>query len=611
MEDVASKAIKSLPQHPSSSVCTMSYSDNGSDPTLKSNDTMHNVMPSLPDVWGRCHAYIELKGRYCRQMPVPLDGISINNNQPRYCGNHMHLLRECLAISEPEQAHDLDISEERNNNAKKPRAVDRRNKHRGDRVPCPIDPSHFIFEGMTSKHVLICPAVKRKQELADKDYFCEGINLGGYGDMGHASSVGGGQCTISESKEVKKLAHAVLRVFHHLFLSESVASEQFTLTDRQLQNISESDIYNALPETDLSWAEDDECSMATIQSTEEVHNGDNQAIDKKDLGRLTSIITKHRVNAGGPRHLRQIASILGHARRVGLISTTEAGKADAMNSPLIVEMGAGRGMTGLVVAGAMAASLDADTSTRVSLCLVERSGTRRKAERKIRTAEGYSTGDCLRLDLVDIARVKCDLADVDMSKALEFQLGSVVFSKTVMIAKHLCGAGTDLAIRSIRNLGSIDGCVMATCCHGLCSWNDYVGRDCLLGLFRGKSGGLTTFGEDHFNMLKRWTSAAVSEERLPASGLESTIVDNNNNKTKEHHNVGQAEDKGLQSNIFALSKELGLSCGGKGLGRACQRLIDYGRCDYMKGRGFRVNLVHYVPSDVTPQNALIVATKEV
>ena len=58
-----------------------------------------------------------------------------------------------------------------------------------------------------------------------------------------------------------------------------------------------------------------------------------------------------------------------------------------------------------------------------------------------------------------------------------------------------------------------------------------------------------------------------------------------------------------------FSIELGLSCGGKGLGRAVQRIIDYGRCDYLKGRGFKVNMVHYVPPDVTPQNALIVATR--
>ncbi|KAL3781193.1 hypothetical protein ACHAW5_007005 [Stephanodiscus triporus] len=577
---------------------------NTSRPTSQSIEAVDYAIPSLPEGWVRCHAYNELKRRYCRQMPVPLSGECIDTNRPRYCGNHMHLLDECLINRGIEHARDVDLSVERIEKAKRPRAVDRKNKYRGKRVPCPIDPSHLIFEGAISKHALVCPAVKRRQELAGKEYFCEGINLGGFGDMGHASSNMRSEGILPELEEAKKLAFAVLRIFHRLFLSDNAASNHSTLTNQQLQNITESEIYNALPEGDLSGVEEGTCMVVPIQSAEEVQSGEQRANQTFGLGQLTSAITKHRVNAGGPRHLHQIASILGHARCEGLISTTKAEKAETVNNPLIVEMGAGRGMTGLVVAGSMAAN----TSSRVSLCLVERSGTRRKAETRVRSAEGYSTEDCLRLDLVDITRVKCDLADVDMSKALKFQLGSVEFSKTIMVAKHLCGVGTDLAIKSIRNLGSIDGCVMATCCHGLCSWNDYVGRNCLLGLFCGESGGLTAFGEDRFNMLKRWTTAAVAEERPPASGNDANKFDDNG--PKEHHYEGQADDeKGLRSSIFTISKELGLSCGGKGLGRACQRLIDYGRCDYMKGRGFKVNMCHYVPQNVTPQNALIVASR--
>jgi tRNA:m4X modification enzyme len=78
---------------------------------------------------------------------------------------------------------------------------------------------------------------------------------------------------------------------------------------------------------------------------------------------------------------------------------------------------------------------------------------------------------------------------------------------------------------------------------------------------------------------------------------------------RESHYAGGHAEEGLRSNIFALSKELGLACGGKGLGRACQRLIDYGRCEYLRGRGFTVKLCHYVPRVVTPQNALIVASR--
>lgn len=49
------------------------------------------------------------------------------------------------------------------------------------------------------------------------------------------------------------------------------------------------------------------------------------------------------------------------------------------------------------------------------------------------------------------------------------------------------------------------------------------------------------------------------------------------------------------------------------MGRACQRLIDYGRCDYMKEAIFqndqvKVGISHYVKDTVTPQNAMLYAS---
>jgi tRNA:m4X modification enzyme len=530
----------------------------------------------------------------------------------------MHLLEE-----------DDDCMERNDNSAvvavksKRPRGglttdrVGRRIAFRGKRVPCPIDPSHFIFEGDIPKHILICPKVKCQQELAGKEYYCKGINLGGFGDM--ERRVGRDLASPDDDRknessnieldETSKLAYAVLRVFHHLFLAKNDGKSNATLSIKQLQNITESEIYNALPESDLSVMEEKIDSVTPSLSVAEVQSKEPSVRP----GRLTTTIAKHNINAGGSRHLRQIASILGHVRCKGLISTTkktEEGDKTRNVNPLIIEVGAGRGMTGLIVAGAMAESLDCtNSSSRVNLCLVEKSGTRRKAERKTRSADGYSAEDCIRLDMVDITRVKADLSDVDMSKALQSQLGSLLYSKTIVIAKHLCGAGTDLAIMSMRNIDSVDGCVMATCCHGLCSWNEYVGRNCLLELFHGETvGGLTTFTDEQFNVLKRWSSAAVSGERKSALENNPTKGDDDND-VKETHYVDKADDEKGQ-NIFALSIELGLSCGAAGLGRACQRIIDYGRCDYLKGRGFKVvNMVHYVPPDVTPQNALIVATR--
>lgn len=604
----------------------MSKEANGSSEAGK--DEVAMAIPPLPQNWDRCHAYNQLKRRYCRQIPIPVSGDSVTKNHPRYCGNHAQLYEEMLsARGQKFDRDEVDDDDDNENSRKMPRICTHathsnsgpNKKVRGKRIPRPIDPSHLIFEGSISKHVLVCPAAKRRQEVAGKEYYCEGVNLGGFGGMGNAH-----QNPIVDSGDAKELAYSVLSIFSHLFLTRNklhngtLNNKANNCNIQQLQTITESEIYHALPEMDLSGVEELGLGYSSCDATPGISSGDEPSSESvtnqvdengtKSTGRLSRAISQHRIRAGGPHHLRQIASILGHVRHKNLLK-----RDDREGGSLVVEMGAGRGMTGLIVAGAMGASKGKDNA-KVQLCLVERSGTRGKAETRVRMSEGKnSEDDCLRLDLVDVTRVKCDLAHVDMTKALGSHQSPVGSSTTVVIAKHLCGVGTDLALKSIRNLGRIDGCVFATCCHSLCNWNDYVGRNCLLRLFCSEPGGITTFGEKQFNLMKRWASASILEDRTHSPNAETK---------EDHKNVLDDDDKGRCSNIFAVVGALGLKCGGNGLGRACQRLIDYGRCDYMRknlltsesghsssGEAFNVQLLHYVPRDVTPQNALIIATR--
>jgi tRNA:m4X modification enzyme len=533
--------------------------------------------PQLPDNWDRCHAYNDRKRRYCRQMPAP--------NQI-YCGNHLHLVEEdCDRKRSCDDVESFD-------------AVKTSNKKK--RIPCPIDPSHLIFESALAKHVLVCPAAKEREETCSREYYLEGTNTGGFGDLGdddENNDVGGEG--ITDLDRAKQLAMSVLRVFSSVFPS-SVArvktqnkghSSHDDLSDDDLKYITEDDIYNALPEFDLSSAEEG----------------------------IAKDIAKHQIKTGGPRHLHQLQSILGHARQNGLIAAVDD---EREGENVVIEMGAGRGMLGLVIASAIGAAQTKDSSSNVKLYLVERSGTRGKAETKIRTAAGdtlKNNDDCLRLDRVEVSRIKCDLAHVHTSAALPFLTKKSEKSRSIVVAKHLCGAGTDLALKSLRDV-SVYGCVMATCCHGLCTWKDYVGRDCFLELFRGV-GGLSTLFERDFDQLKRWTSASVLED----SGNANASATTTDVAVTDAHNNGDTDNvKGKSQNIFLVVNELGLACGGKGLGRACQRLIDYGRIEYIKRHLFhttatssaehdciaaKVSLCHYCSSDVTPQNALIIAKR--
>ncbi|KAK1743975.1 tRNA:m(4)X modification enzyme TRM13 [Skeletonema marinoi] len=403
-----------------------------------------------------------------------------------------------------------------------------------------------------AKHVLVCPAAKEREETCSREYYQEGTNTGGHGDLGddgnnNMMDAGGEETT--DLERAKQLAMAVLKVFCSVF------HQRDELSDDVLKHVTEEDIYNALPEVDLSSAEEG----------------------------IAKDIAKHRVKAGGSRHLHQLQSILGHVRKSGMIPTAD----DELNSPQTQ-----------------------NTSSKVKLYLVERSGTRGKAETKIRTATGDASqdNDSLRLDRVEVSRIKCDLAHVHMSTALPFLTKKAEKSRSIVVAKHLCGAGTDLALKSLRDVvqsGAVDGCVMATCCHGLCTWKDYVGRDCFLELFRGV-GGVSTFAGSAFDQLRRWTSASVLED---SDHTRSAAVDDG-----DEHNIGVKSQ-----NIYLVVKELGLACGGRGLGRACQRLIDYGRTEYIREHLFHskgaspgkqdVSLCHYCSSDITPQNALIIAKR--
>ena len=273
-------------------------------------------------------------------------------------------------------------------------------------------------------------------------------------------------------------------------------------------------------------------------------------------------------------------------------------------------------MTGLVVSGKISAL---HRENRTKLFLIERSGSRAKADTRIRNrADGeYTEGDTLRLDRVDVERIACDLAHVDIDKALQGPANEEerLNVSTLAIAKHLCGAGTDLALKSLshRQVGlRFSSCVFATCCHGLCNWSDYVGRDCFLELFAPH---LPFFGERDFAQLARWTAATVLDDVVVEDPQGRKLPKGEDQDGEKEHGSGVLSSESANEDNFVsihkIVKELGLACGHRGLARAAQRVIDHGRCEYIRSvllPGCSIEMNHYVPKSVTPQNCLIVAT---
>lgn len=473
--------------------------------------------PPLPEGWTRCHAYLENKRRYCRQQQ--------RGSSSKYCGNHS--------------------SEERL------------------RIPCPMDPSHQIYQDQVEKHIKVCPKVVRMKAQEKLPYFCRDVNTGGHGMLGDDT-------TCSPSLEwAQRIATKVLEVHQRHFGRKAQPPESLT----------EKDIHKAIVMKDLSQTE-------------------------LDAG-LADAVQHFRIKSGGPRHIHQQASLVGHLRLAGVLPLTPD-LSTCTKEIKFLEMGAGRGMLGLVAAGAASAC----GSPKVQLTLVERAGSRSKADTILRAAAESKEEESryMKLKTVQWSRVQCDLAHIDVTSIIKDQSEPAVGKKRkvseekdgkqlVVIAKHLCGAGTDLALKSLRAASQVDVCVLATCCHGVCAWNHYVGRHFLATQFG------DGFGAEEFELLRKWSTGTVA------------ITGNDTERDNEHQPVSTPDnDTRDPYGVTTIVDSLKLNCGIQGLGRACQRLIDAGRCDYMEktlfgGGTHNVQMYHYVDSSITPQNAVIVARK--
>jgi tRNA:m4X modification enzyme len=503
--------------------------------------------PVPPANWDRCHVYLQRKGRFCKQFPYP---------GSTHCGNHIHLLD-----------HHVDAVRKR--------------------IPCPVDPSHIIFQDQVEKHKLICPKVKKQREQQEKPYFRRSINLGGHG------SLGGSRTREQTVQWAQQLALKVLQLHQTIYTGTSPDNVRL---------LTQEDIYNAIPMKDLSQPE-------------------------MEAG-LPEAVEAYRIKSGGHRHLLQQASLVGHLRRIGVLPALNT---STDGDTIFLEMGAGRGMLGLVAAGVASAS----NSSKVCLALVERAGSRSKADNVLRTDRAQSDHDqkYMKLKTLEWTRIQCDLAHIHMPTVIhqytqshslhvagEKRKEPPARPKVVVIAKHLCGAGTDLALKSLRDVShEVDACVMATCCHGVCSWSEYVGRDYLCEAFRKHD---LDFGEHEFELLRRWSTGTicsmakegVSEDRETAELAPSEDA------TEEHTTCWEDVSKDVFT-LSAIVDQIGLICDVQGVGRACQRLLDYGRCKYMEnelnfgGTGDQssatcnVELCHYVPASITPQNAILVSYK--
>eukprot|EP00551_Chaetoceros_affinis_P010049 CAMPEP_0203670920 /NCGR_PEP_ID=MMETSP0090-20130426/6873_1 /ASSEMBLY_ACC=CAM_ASM_001088 /TAXON_ID=426623 /ORGANISM="Chaetoceros affinis, Strain CCMP159" /LENGTH=196 /DNA_ID=CAMNT_0050535897 /DNA_START=15 /DNA_END=602 /DNA_ORIENTATION=+ len=182
--------------------------------------------PPLPENWNRCHAYMDRKKRYCRQMP---------SKGSSYCGNHLDYADAANTESTICPPATTDTSSPLS--AKRPRLYEElselsgRVKGKGKRIPCPLDPSHTIYECNLKAHIKKCNKAKQRINDRAKIYYKHGINQGGFGllrnngiDNDDVTNTKESNDDTKEEKEetyYQNLALAILRAYHQTFIIQN------------------------------------------------------------------------------------------------------------------------------------------------------------------------------------------------------------------------------------------------------------------------------------------------------------------------------------------------------------------------------------------------------
>ncbi len=447
-----------------------------------------------------------------------------------------------------------------------------------ERVPCPLDPTHTVFKNSLKKHLQVCTAKQQRDKVEAEPYYCQDCNSGAKSSLGESEGEGTGKGE-EESNSYRGVdATKLLKKLEACY---------FTFCD---------DIH-CLPS---------EHDTPTLTQEEE-----------KMVQEVGGAQTSH----DRLRHVRQNALIVRQMRKAGLLSPPsspipEAGGGETRGKHTFVEMGAGAGALGMTVHCV-------DKSAYI--VFVERGSTSRRAVD--RTLRRQGKVDCFSRARVDIRHCKVS--------ALPGVKGTT--GKVVVIAKHLCGVASDLAIHSTRDpdLRQGDGvgrrmevgvCV-ATCCHHACSWADYAGKQWL------QDAGFT---REEFNLLKHWSgwctglqgwwSGFASARRGGLVQKEGDSAGPSEKRSRVENRIGDKDgiqegdqDREGVSNV--------LECNGHGpvpggdfprppnisseamarAGYITKRVLDEGRCQALKATGLQVRQVQYCSPRESPECFVILA----
>ena len=173
------------------------------------------------------------------------------------------------------------------------------------------------------------------------------------------------------------------------------------------------------------------------------------------------------------------------------------------------------------------------------------------------------------------------------------------------VSKHLCGAATDLALRSLASFSSsekaaatagespkscnIQIVLIALCCHHRCDWSIFVGQDYLK---------QHEFKPEEFSLLcglSSWATCGTGKPRKQKDFEKKDKAEAQNVHLDRYDRLDLSRDKREE------------------IGRRVKRILDMARCEFVKSslKMPKVKLAYYVESGYTLENVVLLAETEI
>eukprot|EP01083_Nonionella_stella_P270191 914763_1 len=297
-------------------------------------------------------------------------------------------------------------------------------------------------------------------------------------------------------------------------------------------------------------------------------------LDVKHCDELSSLLESSSSKSHslrGVKHTTQQDSIIAHLLSEGFLS-------EELSDCCVVEMGAGKAELSFMIR----------QIRNVDVVAVDMQNFRRKCDRFFTSKDETRKFD----------RIRVNLRHLDLRK-----VSSVSGKRVVAVSKHLCGSGTDYALRCLlntrspvelddsgnsgssnssfeaKNVFEAAGLVIATCCHHRCSWESYCNRD-----FFSSIG----FSRSDFSAILKISTWATCGHRQAEP---------------------KADEKSDTTTTPQIAQDVLTPESKASLGHACKRLLDHGRALMLQEAGFSARVVYYCDKETTQENRLLIAVK--